>query len=200
MLASLRTKPPREEIVETGDAGEAALIAAAQRDVRDFAPLYARYYDPIYRYCYRRLGSPEAAADATSQVFAKVLAALPRCRAASFRSWLFTIAHHTVIDVVRTDHAAAPLEQALDRPDPAPTPEEELLAAEQGRTLRAALVHLSPDQRHVVELRLAGLTDQEIAAVLGRSLAATRMIQVRAVARLRVVFDVRVPRKEVPDA
>jgi hypothetical protein len=44
------------------------------------------------------------------------------------------------------------------------------------------------------------LTDQEIAAVLGRSLAATKMIQVRAVARLRIALGVQVPGKEVPDA
>ena len=74
--------------------------------------------------------------------------------------------------------------------DAAPTPEEVSLVADQGRSLRAALVHLSPDQRRIVELRLAGLTDHEIAAILGRSLGATRMVQVRAVARVREVFGV----------
>jgi hypothetical protein len=42
----------------------------------------------------------EAAEDATSLVFAKALAGLPSYRAdgATFRSWLFTIAHNVVID------------------------------------------------------------------------------------------------------
>ena len=57
---------------------EPGLIAAAQRDRRAFAPLYARYARPIYRFCYRRLGSHEAAEDATSQTFVKALAALDR--------------------------------------------------------------------------------------------------------------------------
>jgi hypothetical protein len=43
---------------------EAALVARAQADRHAFAPLYARYLDPVYRYCYRRLGSKEAAEDA----------------------------------------------------------------------------------------------------------------------------------------
>ena len=70
----------------------------AQRDPYAFALLYTRYLDPIHRYCYRRLGSREAAEDATSLVFAKALSALPRYHDTSFRSWLFTIAHHVVID------------------------------------------------------------------------------------------------------
>lgn len=198
MLQALRPKPPNEKVGDAAGAEDAALVAAAQRDVRAFAPLYARYYDPVYRYCYRRLGSTDAAADAAGHVFAKALAALPRCRAESFRSWLFAIAHNTVVDTVRTSRADAPLEDAHDRVDQERTPEEAFLAAEAGQSLRAALVHLSPDQRHVVELRLAGLTDREIATALGRSLAATRMIQVRAVARLRDVFGVPAPGKEAP--
>jgi DNA-directed RNA polymerase specialized sigma24 family protein len=100
MLSSLRTNSSTENAAETR-ADEAAIIAAAKLDVRAFAPLYARYYDPVYRYCYRRLGNAEAAADAAGHVFAKAIAALPRCRAETFRSWLFAIAHNTVIDAVQ---------------------------------------------------------------------------------------------------
>src|SRR5215213_5589126 len=69
---------------------DAWVVRQAKSDPRAFAPLYSRYFDPVYRYCYRRLGHPEAAADATSQIFAKALAALPGYReeAPSFRSWL----------------------------------------------------------------------------------------------------------------
>ena len=47
------------------------------------------------------------------------------------------------------------------------------------------LAQLSPDQRQVVELRLAGLRSNEIGDVLGRSRGAVDAIQARAVARLR---------------
>ena len=40
----------------------------------------------------------------------------------------------------------------------------------------------------MLELRLAGLTDAEIARVLGRSHGAIRSIQFRAVARLRTLL------------
>ena len=54
---------------------EADLIARATHDSQAFAFLYRRYLDPVYRYCYHRLGSKEAAEDVTSQVFSKVLGA-----------------------------------------------------------------------------------------------------------------------------
>ena len=198
MAGLLRAGPSAAPSGEVGE--EAALVAAARLDPRAFAPLYQRYFDPVYRYCYRSLGSADAAADATSQVFAKALAALPRYRDGSFRSWLFAIAHNTIVDSARAARGDRPLEAAAEVADTLPTPEEASLAADQGRSLRAALVHLSPDQRRIVELRLAGLTDQEIAEVMGRSLTATRMVQVRAVARLRVLLGVGATGGEVRDA
>jgi RNA polymerase sigma-70 factor (ECF subfamily) len=179
---------------------EAILVAEAQRDPHAFAPLYARYADLVYRYCYRRLGNDDAAADATSLVFAKALAALPRYRAGSFRSWLFAIAHNTVVDGLRLTRSDAQLDLALDRVDPTPSPEDLTLARDAAQELRSALAHLTSDQRYVVELRLAGLTDLEIAETLGRSLAATRMLQVRAVARLRVLLNAREAVVETIDA
>lgn len=173
---------------------EATVIARAQADPRAFAPLYAGYLGPVYRFCYARLGSKEAAEDATSLVFARVLAALPRYRiedrAGSFRSWLFTIAYRVVTDEFRGRRPVEPLEAAAEVIDIRPTPEEHALAGDEQRMLWNQLACLTPEQRCVVELRLAGLTDQEIAQVLGRSHGAIRMIQFRAVARLRTALGV----------
>jgi RNA polymerase sigma-70 factor (ECF subfamily) len=166
-------------------------VALAKSDPRAFAPLYARYFDPVFRYCYRRLGHPEAAADATAQVFAKALAALPRYRedAPSFRSWLFTIAHNVIADDLRARRPVAPIASAAEVPAADPSPEEVVLTDEAGCLVRALLASLPQDQRQILELRLAGLTGPEIAAALGRSLGAVKIAQVRAFARLRASFD-----------
>ena len=166
-----------------------AVVARARHDPREFAPLYARYLDPVYRYCYRRLGSREAAEDATGAVFAKALAALPAYRDGSFRAWLFAIAHNVVADAHRRRRPEGPLAAAGDPVDRAPTPEELALAAEERRSVRDLLATLPPDQRRVLELRLAGLTGAEIAAALGRSVAAVKMLQLRAMTRLRRPAD-----------
>jgi RNA polymerase sigma-70 factor (ECF subfamily) len=176
---------PKPEITPLDEPTQVAL---AQRDPHAFAPLYEAYADAVYRYCYRRLGDPDAAADATSLVFTRVLAALPRYRHRSFRSWLFTIAHNTVIDGWRTARFEARLEAGAGRADPAPNPEEAVLSADAGWQVHAFLRSLPDDQRHVIELRLAGLTNQEIADTLGRSVAATKMLQVRALTRLRTLL------------
>ena len=77
---------------------DAAIVMAAQRDLRAFAPLYEKYFDSVYGYCLRSLRDSEAAADAASQTFAKAMKALPKYKAWSFRSWLFSIAHNVIVD------------------------------------------------------------------------------------------------------
>jgi RNA polymerase sigma factor (sigma-70 family) len=62
-----------------------------------------------------------------------------------------------------------------------------------------ALVQELPDRpREVVELRLAGLTDREIAEVLGISGQAVRQAQSRAVAQLRIRMGVGSQAKRTP--
>lgn len=173
------------EAWSAGAVDDADLVARAQADRQAFAALYRRYLDPIHRYCYRRLGSREAAEDATSLVFTKALVSLPAYRAGSFRSWLFSIAYHVITDDLRARRVVAELNAATEVPDREPMPEEALMAAESHSSVVQLLDHLSPGQRRVVELRLAGLTGREVAEVLGCSLPAVKIAQVRAYSRLR---------------
>lgn len=161
-----------------------ALVAEAKHDPDAFAPLYRRYVRPIYAYCSQRLGSRELAEDATSQVFVNALAALPRYRADSFRAWIYTIARNVVADAHRR-RLTAPLDEAWQLADAGRSPEDEAIVADGGRNLRRLLDQLTPDQREVVELRLAGLNGAEIATVLGRRAGAIRATQFRAYQRLR---------------
>jgi RNA polymerase sigma-70 factor (ECF subfamily) len=167
---------------------EASLVAAAKADRRAFAPLYRRYVDPVYRYCYRRLGSREAAEDATSLVFARALAALPGCRDESFRSWLFAIAHNVIANDIRAARPQQPLAHVELLVDSAAGPEELAVTREARATVLDVLPHLPADQQRVLELRLAGLSGPEIAAALGRSHGSVRVAQSRAVARLRTLL------------
>ncbi len=177
------------QVPADNDADDAALVAAAKRERSAFAPLYQRYADPVYRYCLRRLGSKEAAEDATAQVFMKALAALPAYReeSPSFRSWLFAVAHNVLVDTERARRPSFLLEEATAVADSAPGPEA-ALSAEARAEVRSLLAVVAPDQRRVLELRLAGLTTVEIAAVLGCSPGAVRAAQFRAATRLRALM------------
>lgn len=161
-----------------------------------FAALYDEHVDHIYRYCRLRIDDPADAEDTAALIFAQAFAAYPPADSASFRSWLFAIAHNVVANHHRARHTRRchrPLDEAGDLPDPGASPEESAYLAEERRALRAALARLPHDQRRVVELRLAGLSGQEIAASLGRSHAAVKMLQLRAVERLR---DLLIPASE----
>lgn len=178
-----------EEIEHIDVTDDEALAARAKASPAAFAPLYQRYVRPIYRYCYRRLGTRELAEDATSQVFTKALAAMPRYRGDAFRPWLFTIAHHVVTDVYRRRKPTAPITDAWEIADAGDSPEEFAIAADGDRNVHRLLTYLTPDQRDVVELRLNGLTGAEIAAVLGKRPGAIRATQFRAYQRLRELIN-----------
>lgn len=180
-----RLRPATTDHPLRGDDDDAALVARARDDPLAFAALYDRHIDAVFGYCVLRLGRREAAEDAASVIFSRALAGLPRYRGPSFRAWLFGIAHHVVIDVYRDTRADLSLDAAQDLGDPAASPEEAAIASEAARALTAALAHLTPDQRQVIELRLAGLTGAEIGAALGRSQGAIAVAQHRAMRRLK---------------
>ena len=139
-------------------------------------------------YCRRRLGHDEDAADATSQTFAKAMGGLDGFTGGAVAPWLFTIARHVVIDAVRRRRPLVVLETVGDLAEPAAGPEDLTLEKDRRRALLAAIARLTPEQREVVELRLAGLTGQEIADVLGLSLSAVKSSQFRAYTRLRALL------------
>ncbi|MCC6705472.1 MAG: sigma-70 family RNA polymerase sigma factor [Thermomicrobiales bacterium] len=175
---------------ETGTpVDDAALVRIAQADLREFAALYDRYVDAIYRYCYRRSGNAAQAEDATSATFYKALAALPGFdnRPGAFRPWLFSIAHNVVVDQARA-RQRRPEANLDDRPDlisAEPDPEEAVIAADEAQRLAVAMNQLPEDQKQILTLRLAGLSGPEIASALDRSPGAVRVAQHRAIGRLR---------------
>ncbi len=178
-----------DEHDETATDEQLARLAGMDRSA--FAPLYRRWAEPVYRYCFRRLLSREAAEDVTSQVMSQALASIGRFRGDSFPAWLFTIAQNAIASTVRRPSHRLTTSLADDRAvaDSSPGPEELALAGEASRRLYAALAVLTPEQRGVIELRLADLTTAEIAQVTGRTADAVRMLQHRAIQRLRLELD-----------
>lgn len=188
-----RNSTRREEVPATPEAGvdDATLVAVAQRDPHEFAPLFLRYWDPVLRYCTLRLGDRADAEDAASQIFVDAYTSLHRFQergaSGSFRSWLFAIAHHEVANRYRYQvrHPASPLQEVAETIGSDTLFEEAATAGDIARVI--ALTRELPDRlREVVELRLTGLSDREIAEVLGISGPAVRQAQSRAVAQLRI--------------
>jgi RNA polymerase sigma-70 factor (ECF subfamily) len=167
---------------------DAVLVAAARQDPRALTFLYDRYLDPVYRFCYVRLGTREAAEDAASETFLKALAGLNAFRGGSFPAWLFRIAHNVVADTRRRARPNMPIDNVYEPIDLAESPEEFVIAGGEREALAAALAQLPDDQRLAVELQLAGWSGEQIAAALGKSPGAVRMLKLRALQRLRDIL------------
>jgi len=156
---------------------ELTLVRAAQRDPVAFDPLYDRYIDRVYAYLRARTATPEDAADLTQQVFTYALAALPRYRAGSFAAWLFRIARNAAVDAHRRRRATITWDRVPKALHPVAEDDAEarLLAREARDRARHLVAGLPPDKRELLALRYAArLSTAEIAAVLGKSEAATR--------------------------
>jgi RNA polymerase sigma-70 factor, ECF subfamily len=162
------------------------LVERALRDRAAFAELYRRYLPRVYRYALMQTGGDnQQAQDVTAQTFLVALERLESYRrTGTFISWLLTIARHKAADLYRAQRARTPLEEAVASPEPSP---ERIVAArlelaQVVRTLRT----LAPERAEALALRLfAELTTDEIAAVMGKSEAAVKMLVHRALSDLR---------------
>jgi RNA polymerase sigma-70 factor, ECF subfamily len=167
------------------DRDHIALLASRAISDRDaFGELFDLFAVPVFRYCYRRTGNRESAEDAMSQTFTRAFAAMPRFAGGSFPAWLYTIAHNVIINQARRP-AFVPLPDEDRTIDPDPSPEESALIEDERSQIVRLLQLLPEDQRRAVEFRLAGLTGPEVAEAMGKTIAAVKMLQLRAMRRLR---------------
>lgn len=77
---------------------EKQVIAAAKKNPARFAPLYNKYYKPIFIYIFKKVKDEELTGDITSRVFLKALLNLDKYedRGFPFSSWLYKIAGNEV--------------------------------------------------------------------------------------------------------
>jgi RNA polymerase sigma-70 factor, ECF subfamily len=164
----------------------AAIQAAARGDTAQFAELYDVYIRRVYDFIYYKTHHKETAEDLTSETFFKALKNIGQFdQSRSFRAWLFTIAHNTVRDHYRAARPTTDIDDVWDlRADDnmVRDAETKLALAE----VQKHLGSLSAIQREILILRLwQGLSYKEIAEIIGKSEANSKMIYSRAIAQLR---------------
>jgi RNA polymerase sigma-70 factor (ECF subfamily) len=182
-----RLHPTRAPVSDTAGDADAILAARAQQDPLAFEPLYARYVEDIARFCFARLRDEERARDATQQTFARALIALPAYQEqGQFRGWLYAIARNVIANDVRAMRSHDDLDDAIHLVATGQTPEQAAIASLSRQALLRAIARLPDDQREAIELRMTGLTGVQIAEVMERSHDSVRMLQRRAIERLRL--------------
>ena len=155
--------------------------AAWQDLYNDLAPVVLGYL--------RANGGPDPE-DILGEVFLQVARDISRFEGdeGGFRSWVFTIAHHRLIDA-RRHSARRPVELSAEPPEPtgrADDAADEALARIGVEQVQLILATLSEDQRAVLLLRVIGdLSIEDVAKAVGKRPGAVKALQRRGLAAIK---------------
>jgi RNA polymerase sigma-70 factor, ECF subfamily len=172
------------DAVRSTGMGTATMALPARPDAASsFEALYRSCGADVYAYVASLLRDRAAAEDVTALAFERALRkrrSFDRARG-SERAWLFGIARNAALDELRRRSRTAAL--VTDPPDEAIADDED---PDRRATVRAALATLDPRERELIALKFhAGLSNTEIAKVIGASESAAGTRLHRAVTKLR---------------
>ena len=164
-----------------------------------FEVLYQRHELKVFRYLKRNVKNEAAANDLMQEVwFAVVRGAANYQPSAKFTTWLFTIAHHRMVDMIRANHRL----QSLDAGDGEDSEGSSLLerlaldtkleplpqvqSQDEAAALLNAVAQLPAEQRSAFLLQAEGeLSVEEIAAATGSNFETVKSRLRYARAKLR---------------
>jgi RNA polymerase sigma-70 factor (ECF subfamily) len=180
---------------------ESLMLAYAGGSAASFDRLYARHKGPVYRYLLRHCGNAATADELFQDVWTNVI----RARAsyaptARFTTWLYTLAHHRLVDHWRVAGQAGFV--SIDDDDTSmrdrvhaihgsrvDEPETRAASGEIGARLARALSDLPAAQRDAFLLQQeAGLSLAEIAALTGAGEETVKSRLRYATAKLRATL------------
>ncbi len=167
-----------------------------------FESLYEQYHMRVYRYFRAHLEHEEDAADLTQQVFFQVWLRQSTYQPdrGSFATWLFSIAHHRLVDFFRAAHNSESWESLYEIAITDLNPEEIVISAETIARVKALLDALSRSERELLALRFAArLSFAEIALLIGKSEEATKKQLARLLRRLQEQYRRQEEEKRQPD-
>lgn len=166
----------------------ATLAAACAGDPVTLERIYREHSPRVAGYL-RSHGVPDVAGT-TNDVFFRVFSRLTTFDGdeAAFRSWMFTIAHHLMVDELRRAARRPKIADgaSVDTKGQRGDAEEDALAGMGRERVDRLLALLSTDQRAVVLLRVVeDLSIEQVAETLGKRPTAVKALQHRALAALR---------------
>lgn len=192
-------KPPRTTMPTNEELDRWILAVATAADRQAFAALF-KHFAPRLKGFLLRAG---CAADLAEELAQETMVTVWR-KAASFdparaqlSTWIYTIARNLRIDHHRRNVRQVDLGDGEDDwdfdpmdPDPAASPDEQVLALQRSRRVRDALAQLTPEQASL--LRLSFFEEHphsQIARELGMPLGTVKSRIRLAVAQLRRLLD-----------
>jgi RNA polymerase sigma factor (sigma-70 family) len=181
------------------ETDENLMLRFGRGDGAAFETLYQRHESRIFRYLYRNVHNEASANDLMQEVWFAVVRNAQRYQpTAKFTTWLFTLAHHRMVDMIRGIRPQESL-NAVDSDDPQATPLQERLAADRANepevqaqtqdeaaALLSAVAQLPSEQRTAFLMQAEGeLSVQEIATATGTTFETAKSRLRYARAKLR---------------
>jgi RNA polymerase sigma-70 factor (ECF subfamily) len=179
------------------------LLNAARTMNKDaLVKIFDLYSAALYNYALRLCGDPVSADQIVGDVFVKLLEQFSSGNGPStnLRSYLYEITYHRIIDELRASRRTVPLEAVASLRQDGPSGffnwEDQILFKQLLHIMRH---ELTDDQRHVIILRfLEEFSLQETATILGKNVNSIKVIQNRALAKLRKALSHQGIRKPIP--
>jgi RNA polymerase sigma-70 factor, ECF subfamily len=164
------------------------VLRAIEKDQEAFGELYDRHVVRVYRHIYYMVGNAAEAEDLTAHTFMRAWEAIARyqVRGAPFVSWLLRIAHNMGVSHLRSRRESSELHDGIVDHKAYRDPEAAYERTAEEELVREAILKLRPEQRQVIILRfIEDLEYPEVADIIGKTVAAVRVIQHRALTSLR---------------
>ncbi len=166
---------------------------AADGDKRAFGILYERYLDEIYRFAFYKVSIKNIAEDITEETFLRIWERLPSIyrsdgKIENFRAYVYRMANNLIIDYYRRKK---PVEMDLTiSASENPSPETVLDFKNTSQHLAEAIQGLDPEFQQIILLRFVNqLSHKEIAKIMGISETNSRVMQFRALKRLKEILS-----------
>lgn len=161
-------------------------------DEQQFADIYHEYADKIYRFLVWRTGDADLAEDLVGETFLRAWRSFGRFDGQHAQAWLFQIARNLLTDHWRK-RREVPLDETIDRtdePDIVTTTHARIDQTTEFGRLHAAVSHLPEPHQSVVILRFfQDFSTAEVAETLKLSEANVRVIQYRALQKLKTILS-----------
>ena len=176
--------PPTTAVESPGDGD--LLARAAEGDRAAFGQLYDRHVRPVFWQAYAVVHNADEAEDITQDVFITTWNKIRTINLVdeSALPWLLVTARFTALNARRRNIKARQRQSELDPelPDDAASIDDELEAAQVRTEIDKAVAGLSPTDRRLYELCVAGDHTYELAA---RELGVTHAVVRNRLSRLR---------------
>ncbi|OGZ02291.1 MAG: hypothetical protein A2430_02470 [Candidatus Liptonbacteria bacterium RIFOXYC1_FULL_36_8] len=173
---------------------EKLIKLAKSGKAESFGFLYDSYHEKIYRFIYLKVSHKEEAEDITHQVFLSAWQNIKNysSKGFPFSSWLYQIAKNKVIDHYRSAKPKISIELVSEK-----NLETNLIADPTSSTnfdemesVKKAIEKLTPEQQDVLIMRfIEDLPIKEVALTLNKTPGAVKLIQFRAVNKLKQLLN-----------